>query len=320
VDARDPSSTLDPASFAILVVDDEPTNVELLTRRLERKGYFTVGMTDPTKAIAKIEHTGFDLVILDLMMPVMSGLDVLRHVRQKFSASELPVIVASARSDSEAITECLDAQANDYVTKPLDFPVVLARVRTQLTMKAAVDLMRASEQRFRLLADLSQDLVSLHTPEGVFRFASPASRDLLGVEPDALVGVQLYDLLHPKDRAVMPPTPAELPDACTLTVRLKRHDDSWVWVEMKSRNLRGTRSGKVTDVQLTTRDISLYVDAWTGLPLSSRPGGATPIPAPISVGSSTGHPDVAPSIVVHQDRVAITEEPPPVRKKKPEGG
>ncbi|MEM8931413.1 MAG: protein kinase [Acidobacteriota bacterium] len=116
----------------ILVVDDNPNNRDLIRRRLERDGYRVLTADDGSAGLDIIDHQPLDLVILDVMMPGLSGTDVLRVVRERFSQSELPVIMATAKDQSEDIVLALDLGANDYVTKPLDFPVVLARVHSHI--------------------------------------------------------------------------------------------------------------------------------------------------------------------------------------------
>jgi class 3 adenylate cyclase len=84
-----------------------------------------------------------DLVLLDIMMPGMTGIEMLAKVRETQDGTELPIIMATAKDTREDIVEALGAGANDYVTKPIDFPVGLARVHTQLGLKQANDHVRA---------------------------------------------------------------------------------------------------------------------------------------------------------------------------------
>jgi class 3 adenylate cyclase len=117
-------------------------------------------------------------VLLDVMMPGLSGLEVLSRIRKGSSRADLPVIMATARDTSEDIVEALKLGANDYVTKPLDFPVVLARVQSALTLKHATDeiqrLARNLEVRNQFIRNtfgryLSDEIVEslLETPEGL---------------------------------------------------------------------------------------------------------------------------------------------------------
>ena len=116
----------------ILVVDDDPQNRDLLARRLERHGFEVETARDGIDGLRRIDAGDFHLVMLDVMMPGMNGLEVLERVRRTRTMAELPVILATALAETEDAVEGLASGANDYVTKPFDFPMVVARVRTQL--------------------------------------------------------------------------------------------------------------------------------------------------------------------------------------------
>jgi adenylate cyclase len=107
----------------------------MLRRRLQGLGYEVVLAGDGASALRLLERGGYDLVLLDVMMPGQSGLDVLRTLRTSFAASDLPVVMATARGATEDMVAALKAGANDYVTKPFDFAVVFARVEAHLTLK-----------------------------------------------------------------------------------------------------------------------------------------------------------------------------------------
>jgi len=134
----------------LLVVDDDELNRDMLSRRLERKGYCVVVSPDGPGALALAADRAFDLVLLDVMMPGLSGLEVLKLLRERHPAIDLPVIMATARDQSEEIVHALQLGANDYVTKPLDFPVVMARIETQLLLKRSV------AETVRLKQDLAE--------------------------------------------------------------------------------------------------------------------------------------------------------------------
>jgi DNA-binding response OmpR family regulator len=114
---------------------------EILQRRLSARGFVVDTVNSGAKALNALPRGGYDLVLLDVMMPDMSGLDVLRRIREVRKEHQLPVVMVSARDDQAAIVQCLAAGANDYVVKPYDFGIVLARIVNHLKVKAAVDAM-----------------------------------------------------------------------------------------------------------------------------------------------------------------------------------
>jgi len=122
-------------SGRLLVVDDNDLNREMLSRRLQRKGFEVVTVSGGREALELIDRETFDLVLLDIMMPEVTGIDVLESVRKKYTAAELPIIMATAKTQSEDVVSALNLGANDYVTKPIDFSVLLARVDTHLKLK-----------------------------------------------------------------------------------------------------------------------------------------------------------------------------------------
>lgn len=121
----------------LLVVDDLAANRELMARRLERSGFRVLTAEDGPEALAVLRRQDVDMVLLDIMMPGMTGLDVLKELRKTRSSVSLPVIMVTAKTDSEDVVEALSLGANDYVTKPVNFPVALARMRAHLRMHEA---------------------------------------------------------------------------------------------------------------------------------------------------------------------------------------
>lgn len=119
-------------SARLLVVDDNEDNRDMLARRLERRGFDVDTAESGEAALALIDSKPFDLVLLDVMMPGMSGLEVLEIVRRTYPRAELPILMATAKTSSEDVVEALRLGANDYVTKPIDFPVVVARIENHL--------------------------------------------------------------------------------------------------------------------------------------------------------------------------------------------
>ena len=141
----------------VLVVDDVVDNRDILMRRLLRRGFAAMEASGGVEALDLINRERFDLILLDIMMPDLNGNEVLRTVRETRSADELPVIMVTAKTQSEDAVESLDLGANDYITKPVDFAVALARINTQLERKRKADRERAARQEVeRRAADLHQ--------------------------------------------------------------------------------------------------------------------------------------------------------------------
>jgi len=165
------------ASSTVLVVDDDESNRDVLGRVLQSKGYKVVLAGSGPEAIERVEQGGIDLVLLDIMMPDVSGLDVLKKLRETHARDALPVIMATARDQPQDMVEALKMGANDYVTKPLDFAVVMARLEAQLSLKRATgeirrlndELQRRNQFIRRTFGRyLSDEVVAslLSTPEG----------------------------------------------------------------------------------------------------------------------------------------------------------
>jgi sigma-B regulation protein RsbU (phosphoserine phosphatase) len=133
----------------ILVVDDNEMNRDMLSRRLARRGYTVDTAADGRAALELIGRKSFDIVLLDIMMPGIDGMEVLRIVRERHTAADLPIIMATARDESDDVVSALSLGANDYVTKPLDAQVVTARVRTQLALKRANDELAEAHARMK---------------------------------------------------------------------------------------------------------------------------------------------------------------------------
>ena len=130
--------------FRLLVVDDIEDNRILLSRRFSKCGYLVVGAASGVAALDLVARQQFDLVLLDVMMPGLSGIDVLRQIRAGHSPDTLPVIMITAKAGSLDVVEALELGANDYITKPVDFSVAFARAQTQLTRKQSKQALERS--------------------------------------------------------------------------------------------------------------------------------------------------------------------------------
>jgi diguanylate cyclase (GGDEF)-like protein len=143
------------ASARILIVDDHEDNVELLRARLESWGFETLCARDGAEALATIESRLPDLVLLDIMMPKIDGIEVARRVKNNPDLPFIPIIMQTALDSTENKVEGLEAGADDYITKPIDFPELKARVKSMLRIKR---LQEEIEERERELMEANQRL------------------------------------------------------------------------------------------------------------------------------------------------------------------
>src|SRR2546430_2805246 len=124
----------DPAR--ILVVDDVPDNVDILQMRLESQGYEVVTAGDGVGALEKTRKLVPDLVLLDIMMPKMDGIEAVKRLKADTSLPFIPVILVTARADAKDVIAGLESGGDDYLTKPVDHAALMARVRSMLRIKA----------------------------------------------------------------------------------------------------------------------------------------------------------------------------------------
>jgi diguanylate cyclase (GGDEF)-like protein len=148
---------------SLLIVDDIADNRTILARRFQRRGFEIVEASSGREALELVATRHFDTILLDVMMPEMDGTEVLRRIREQHSASAMPVIMVTAKSQSEDIVAALALGANDYVTKPVEFDVALARVTSQIERKRAETEARQGAERLRLLNEELEARVSERT-------------------------------------------------------------------------------------------------------------------------------------------------------------
>ena len=120
-------------------------------------------------------------------------------------------------------------------------------------------MLRESEELYRLLAEHSTDMISKHTPEGVYTYASPACRCLLGYEPEELVGRDAYEFFHPDDLEQIRRTHSTIlkrPDTYTVGYRIRRKDGAYIWFETTSRTVRDPNTNEVQEIIAVSRDIT----------------------------------------------------------------
>ena len=123
---------------SILVVEDEAALLALLRYNLERSGFRVEEATDGQEALLRIAESRPDLVLLDWMLPSLSGIEVCRQIRRRPATRDLPVIMVTARTEDQDAVRALDTGADDYVTKPFAVEALVARIRALLRRASSV--------------------------------------------------------------------------------------------------------------------------------------------------------------------------------------
>ena len=145
----------------ILVVEDEAALATMLRYNLEREGYRVAEASDGQEALASIADEPPDLVLLDWMLPSLSGIEVCRQIRRRPETSQLPVIMLTARGEDRDAVRALDIGADDYITKPFNLDSLLARIRALLRRASSVPA--GGQLSF---ADITMDLAAHRVQRG----------------------------------------------------------------------------------------------------------------------------------------------------------
>lgn len=189
----------------ILIVDDQKANVELLTQMLENSGYTHIHSTlQPLDVCAMHQKNHYDLILLDLLMPVMDGFTVMEALKTNLDDGFLPVIVITAQPDHKL--RALQSGARDFISKPFDVTELRTRIRNTLEvcmlyrmledrnaeLEARVQErtaeLRASEARFRSLTELASDWYWEQDDTGAFTKVTGPVLDMLGMRNDVEMG------------------------------------------------------------------------------------------------------------------------------------
>ncbi len=187
----------------ILIVDDNSVIRKVVEAKLIKSGYVVAGANSGTEALTKLApnfeadadpNERFDLVLLDIEMPGRSGIEVLKPLRSRVSAIDLPVIMVTSRDSSEDVVRALKSGANDYVTKSIDFPVLLARIATHVALK------RSHEE----LRNTHRSLVHVAKMESVIHLAGGVAHEIRRPLAQVEMGLTAVQSALPQDGSDLP--------------------------------------------------------------------------------------------------------------------
>jgi len=257
----------------ILCVDDDIAGLTQLGQQLRQAGYAVTAAAGGQPALDLLDAQRFDLVMLDLSMPDMGGLEVLYRVRAGLRPDELPIIMMADVGEDDLVAGALNDGADDYVSKPLHLPVAMARIRSHLARCAAIAANKSEQERFALAVAGSSDGIWDWIIKTDQLYFSPRCLELLGLDKDASLDTMdnWVELLHRDDvdtfQLALRNHLEGISLAFQMECRIQHSNMTYRWFLVRGTSLRN-EYGKAWRVAGSISDISerKLTDAMTGLP------------------------------------------------------
>jgi diguanylate cyclase (GGDEF)-like protein/PAS domain S-box-containing protein len=243
----------------LLIIDDSEDIQELVRVWLAREPLDFFSCADGERAQAAASQIGPDLILLDVDLPGVDGFEVCKRLKADTHTADIPVVFLTGASSTDEKLRGLAMGATDYVTKPFDPAELCARVRSSLHTKNLIDLLAQKEERFRILAENSSDVISRQSLNGTFMYVSPASIAILGYAPEEMVGMNLSAFVHPEDKAALEKCysgQANLGETGQIEFRFRRSDGKYVWLESTCRRVLHAAGTSPGEFQASARDIT----------------------------------------------------------------
>ena len=185
----------------ILIVDDNPANVEILQMRLLANNYAVITATDGELGLAMARDKQPDLILLDIMMPRLDGIEVCRRLKGDPSLPFMPIIMVTAKSDSKDVVAGLEAGGDEYLTKPVDHSSLVARVKSMLRIKLLHDTVLEQSTQLKMQLKTATKIQSLFWPE-IPKLEEGGHIWAVSV-PATYVGGDLYDIIPMPDDSLL---------------------------------------------------------------------------------------------------------------------
>ena len=182
---------------AILIVDDAPAQLGAMRSMMLQQGYQTFVANSGERALSIAQRAQPDLILLDIVLPGMDGMEVCRRLKAHPMTCNIPVIFMSARTETDDIVAAFDIGAADYIPKPLRLGEVCARVRAQLQFRRTSMSQQQQTERLRLIVDSMDEGLMVIEPSGRIQYTNPACDRYLGYAPGELAGATVDALLAP---------------------------------------------------------------------------------------------------------------------------
>jgi PAS domain S-box-containing protein len=261
-------------SYKILALNDDSDQLELLEAVLSKAGYQVFTAADGKKGFEIAQSELPDLIISDVMMPRMDGIELCRLLRADEKLRPTPVLLVSAvRKDTSSMVEGIEAGADDYMQLPYEPMHLVAKAARLIERKHIQDeALQQSETRFRSLIENVSDVISMLAPDGTILYESPSLENVLGYQPDEIIGKNAFEFIHPEDfvkiltyfNQAMQTSEPSLP----VEYRFRHKDNSWRILESIGKPFDDTVNGLVAII--TSRDITKQEEAQEALRMSEE--------------------------------------------------
>jgi diguanylate cyclase (GGDEF)-like protein len=183
--------TFNPRDCTILIVDDLIQNIQVLGRTLETQGYSITYAMSGKEALQRLQAIQPDLILLDLLMPDMSGLEVCEQIKKNPAYYHIPILFLTASHEEEHLIEAFEKGAADYVTKPFRATELLARVQTHIQLKLQTRQLQQSENKLNTIITYIKDGILIINESGVVKFANPAAAQMFDKQLSDLIDHEL---------------------------------------------------------------------------------------------------------------------------------
>ncbi|MES2263083.1 MAG: diguanylate cyclase [Pseudomonadota bacterium] len=191
------TSQLPQREAAILIVDDAPASLSVLRKIMVEQGYQTFVATSGERAVQIAKRVHPDLILLDVVMPGIDGLETCRRLKANPLTQRIPVIFMSARHEPDDVVAGFDTGGVDYLSKPLRMAEVCARVRTQLKIRNNHETQQEQAERLRTIVNNMAEGLLIIEADGRIQFTNPACDQYLGYSEGELAELTISDLLNP---------------------------------------------------------------------------------------------------------------------------
>jgi diguanylate cyclase (GGDEF)-like protein/PAS domain S-box-containing protein len=257
----------------ILCVDDDIGSLTQLGQQLRQAGYSVTAAAGGQAALDLLDAQHFDLVMVDVNMPGMNGLEVLERIRRGIRPDELPIIMIADQGEDDLVVGALGDGADDYVSKPLHLPVAMARIRSHLARCAAIAAGKSEQERFALAVAGSSDGIWDWVIKNDQLYFSPRCLELLGLDRDAaLKNMDAWvSLIHRDDvdafQLALRNHLEGISLAFQIECRIQHTNMTFRWFLIRGTSLR-SEFGKAWRIAGSISDISerKLTDSMTGLP------------------------------------------------------